>query len=875
VIASRIHERALAAPDRCAIDGARCVTYGELDARARAIASHIAKAGVKRGDVVVVRSDDRASIVLGICGVLYAGAAFMIVTSDVPEDRALRMMRDADARLIVGDDVIANAQVPEAFELVPSRQDGLAYVVFTSGTTGTPKGVLVTHAGLLPMLDAQIEAFALNDEARAAWVLSPLFDASVSDVLTALVSGATIVPGAIRPPRELFDWIARERITHADLPPSILALATGTLPDCLRTIVIGGEPCADHVVDRVARQVRLVNVYGPTEATVCTSLVVCRRGEPHRARLGRPLPHVVYRVEDGELLIGGPCLARGYAADPRLDEERFVMRDGTRFYRTGDHVRARQDGELEWVGRLDRQVKIGGVRVELEEIEARLREDVRVIDVAVTCKPFLAAFVVTRGDTDAIRETLAAKVPKWLVPPSFVAIDALPRTPTGKVDYAALVTRATPSEEAGDETTAEIGAALGRALGRGPLGPDEDFVRAGGDSLAALAACAAADERGVILSPETIASERTARRIAASRAVRGMTTEELDADVASLARASWTVREGLPRAVFVTGATGTLGPSLVRALASRGLAVTCLVRASDDANAFERLRAALVDVPSNVRAVAGDVALDGFGLGARAASLAKEHDALVHAAADLRLTSTYATLRATNVLGTAHACDFARAGSMRLHHVSTLSVFASSELARSGRTFREDDDLHAARVLHGGYAQTKWAAERVVPKGTNIIRLGLVLPARSRDLFGAFARAASLAGCLPDDRELAFDVTPLEFAAAAIAHFVATSDARVRHVANRAPATVADLAAALDVPLVPSKEFARRTDAVRAAIDPLALASIRALSGATISRAFDLFEATRVDLGAAATLDELDRAGIRCASGRAALARKT
>jgi amino acid adenylation domain-containing protein len=740
VIAERIRQRARAASEHVAIDGR--VTYGELDARACAIAAHVREAGAGRDDVVVVRSDDRGAIVLGMCGALYAGAAFLVITSDVPRERAERMMRDAHARVIVGDDVIARAPVPASFEIARSAPEDLAYVVFTSGTTGTPKGVLVTHAGLLPMLDAQVEAFALGSTARAAWVLSPLFDASVSDVLTALASGATIVPGAIRPPRELFEWIARERVTHADLPPSILALTSGALPSTLRTIVIGGEPCADHVVDRVARQVRLVNVYGPTEATVCTSLVVCTPGEPHHARLGKPLPHVTYRVEDGELLIGGACLARGYAGDPKLDEERFVFRDGARFYRTGDRVRARGDGELEWIGRLDRQLKVGGVRVEPEEIESRLREDDRVIDVAVVGNP-LRAFVVTRGDVDAIRAALAERVPKWLVPASFVVMDVLPRTATGKVDYGALITHVTFVERAGDETTAEICAALGRALGRAPLGPDEDFVRAGGDSLAALSACAAADERGVLLSPETIASERTARRIAASRDVRGMTTEELDADVASLARPPWALRDGAPRAVFVTGATGTLGPALVRALASRGLAVTCLVRAKDDAAALERLRDVLHEVPRGVRAIAGDVALDGLGLGARFDALAKEHDAIVHAAADLRLTSTYAALRAANVLGTAHACEFARAGSMRLHHVSTLSVFASSDLARSGRTFHEDDDLREARVLHGGYAQSKWAAERVVPRGANVIRLGLVLPARTHDLFGAFIRAAS------------------------------------------------------------------------------------------------------------------------------------
>jgi amino acid adenylation domain-containing protein/thioester reductase-like protein len=867
MIAARIHARAIATPDHVAIDGVRRFTYAELDERARATAAHLRAAGATRDDVVVVRSDDRAALVAGMLGALYAGAAFLVLTSDVPPDRAERMMRDANARVVIDDGVIANAPAA-TFDIARARPADLAYVVFTSGTTGTPKGVLVTHAGLLPMLDAQIDAFALDASARAAWVLSPLFDASVSDVFTALLSGATLVPGTIAAPRALFDWLARERITHVDLPPSILALHEGALPRTLRTIVVGGEPCADHVVDRVARAVRLVNVYGPTEATVCTSLNACRPGEPHRARLGRPLAHVVYRVEDGELLIGGSCLARGYANDPRLDAERFVVHDGARFYRTGDRVRPREDGELEWIGRVDRQVKVGGVRVEPEEIESRLREDARVLDVAIIARPSLCAFVVARGELEPIQAELAVKVPKWLVPPRFVAVESLPRTATGKIDYAALHAQGQPAGEIGDDTAAEICAALGNALGRGPLGPDEDFVRAGGDSLAALAACAAADARGVLLSPETITSARTPRKIAASPDVRGMTTGELDADVGAIARPAWPLRKGTVRSVFVTGATGTLGPALVRALASRDLAVTCLVRACDDATAMKRLVSAHHgDLPRGVRAIAGDVALERFGLGARFEALAKEHGAIVHAAADLRLTATYAALRATNVLGTAHACDFAAAGAMRLHHVSTLSVFASSELARSGRTFSETGELREARVLHGGYAQSKWAAERVVPRGANVIRLGLVLPARSRDLFGAFVRAAARAECLPRDETLAFDVTPLDFAAAAIAYFVVTSDARVRHVANRAPATIADLARVLSVPLVEPARFRARIDDLRASIDPLALASVRALSGAA-SRAFDLFETTLVDLGAAATLGELERAGVPCPPAR-------
>ncbi len=419
MIAARIAAQASRTPDKVAIDGgARRLTYAELDARARAIAGHLRASGVGRDDVVAIESDDRVAIACGMVGVWYAGAAFVVVTSDLPPARAARMKTDANVRVTIDRELVESAPSSE-LERAEARGEDLAYVVFTSGTTGAPKGVLVSHAGLLPMLDAQIDAFAIGATARCAWVLSPLFDASISDVGTALVAGATLVVD-----EELVSGSARARfakmselgVTHVDLPPSLLALLDGAPPSTLRTIVIGGEVCAEHVVERVSARVRLVNVYGPTEATVCTSLNVCRPGERHGARIGSPLPHVVYRVEDEELLIGGPCLARGYAGDPALDAKRFALRDGVRFYRTGDRVRARDaTGELEIVGRIDRQVKIAGVRIEPEEIEARLREDPHVLDAAVVPRGrALHAFVATRAgiEASAIRARLAAAVPQ-------------------------------------------------------------------------------------------------------------------------------------------------------------------------------------------------------------------------------------------------------------------------------------------------------------------------------------------------------------------------------------------------------------------------------------------------------------------------------
>jgi thioester reductase-like protein len=862
-------------------DGRSQVTYAELEARAGAIASELRAQGAREGDVVAVRSGDRTAIATGMLATWTANAAFVVIPPELPEERAQLMARDAHVAFTLDRTILEATPAHEQF-----GDPSLAYVVFTSGTTGKPKGVLVTHAGIVPMLDAQIAAFELHPGARCLWLSSPLFDASISDVGTALLSGATLVCGDARlSPRALVARMDALGITHVDLPPSLLALLdVASLPKSLRTIVIGGESCADAVVERTSSRMRLVNVYGPTEATVCTSLCVCNPGDRHHGRLGLPLPHVKYLVEDGELLIGGTCLARGYADDAALTRRRFVERSGERFYRTGDRVRVRDGGvELELVGRVDRQVKIAGVRIEPEEIESRLRDDRDVLDVAVIpVGRALRAFVVMRHGCDvvAVRARLAKGVPSWLVPARFVTPKSLPRLPSGKVDHAALLALATSDANVAtpvsDEKVRALCEAMGTALGRA-VAPDDDFVAEGADSLTILEACAEADARGLIVSPETIATHRTAMRIATSREIAGASIAALDADVAATLQGR--IVDTAPvggRAVFVTGATGTLGMRLVREIVATGAIVTCLVRAHGDGAALERLRVALPGV-ANVRAVAGDVALPCFGMpSARFAALATEHDAIVHAAADLSLAAAYTQLRDTNVLGTAHALDFAREGRPKaLHHISTLSVLASAHRVSGVRVFSEASDLHDATTVYGAYAQTKWVAEALVRRaapGAFVHRLGLLLPARKQDLFTAFVVGVAALGCAPVCPALAFDVTPTDFAARALAHFVALGGAqRTRHIANRWTASLDDLVYAMAaegvrVERVSMDAFQRRL-ADRSKIGGLPFTTLRAAlftAGEPAVNPFDLFEATNVRFGAEPTLEELAQCGIVC-----------
>ncbi len=392
---------------------------------------------------------------------------------------------------------------------VPLDPARLAYVIYTSGSTGTPKGVLIEHRGIVNLLDAQVPLFGLRPGSRALFYLSTSFDASISDVGTALLSGATLCiepPERLRPGPDLIELLRIRQITHVDIPPAVLPLLDPeTLPACLETVIIGGEPCPPEVVRRWARRVRVVNVYGPTEATVCTSLCLCDPNTWDAPLLGRPIPNVAYRILDesgvavpqgtpGELCIGGFGLARGYLNRPELSARKFIVHEGERLYRTGDKVALRSDGEYQFLGRVDRQVKIRGLLIEPEEIEAQLLTHPQIQQAAVVKRPLgrqshkgLTAFVVARRGSSTpsvqgLRQHLARSLPRWMLPQRFEFLSRLPLNAHGKVDLANLAMRelSSPSDVSSSLTGDALACRRARSgSGDWPGGPGRSVCRTG------------------------------------------------------------------------------------------------------------------------------------------------------------------------------------------------------------------------------------------------------------------------------------------------------------------------------------------------------------------------------------------------------------
>ncbi|HEX8696633.1 MAG TPA: amino acid adenylation domain-containing protein [Longimicrobium sp.] len=513
------------------------VTYAELDARAARLARRLRALGVGPERRVALALERSPDLVAALLAVLKAGGAYVPLDPAYPSGRLAYMLEDCGAAALV-----VRSGVPAALEgfagpvlsLERDREeiaaapplradeaevdpDNLAYVIYTSGSTGRPKGVAVPHRGVANLVRAQVDAFRVAPESRVLQFASVSFDASVSEVLTALAAGATLVLApreALLPGADLLWLLRRERVTVATLPPSALAvLGDADLPH-LETLVTAGEACPPEVAARWAPGRRFLDAYGPTEATVCASISDPLEPSPSRPPIGRPLENATTYVLDGEmrpvppgvpgeLYVGGAGVARGYLGRPGMTAAAFVpdpfsSGPGARLYRTGDRVRWREDGQLDFLGRADEQVKVRGYRIEPGEVEAALRAHPAVRDAVVAARPDaaggerLVAWAVAdeaEASPAALRGHLGRLLPEYMVPSAVVVLAALPLTPNGKVDRRALPEPEAVSEEdyaAPSTATEEALAGLWPALlGVERVGAADDFFRLGGHSLLA------------------------------------------------------------------------------------------------------------------------------------------------------------------------------------------------------------------------------------------------------------------------------------------------------------------------------------------------------------------------------------------------------
>ncbi|WP_433761486.1 amino acid adenylation domain-containing protein [Nocardia sp. CA-135398] len=564
--------QAAARPDGIAIrDGARALTYRELDHASAELSRALAARRIRTESIVAVAVSRSVELIVAMLGVLRSGAGYLPLDLDNPARRLEFVLAETNPDCVVTTEAdraaLPSGELPclvlGADGLAPSdiapaspNPDNAAYVLYTSGSTGRPKGVCVTHRNVVAMLAATTSL--LDVDHNDVWTMfhSPAFDFSAWEMWGALATGGTLVivhADLTRSPLQFGELLAREGITVLSQTPSgfytLLDNDSRAVGPALRHIVLGGEALDLRRLRawydaRPADHTRIWNLYGITEATVhATHHAVDREaaGSARASVIGRGLPGMTVRVLDsrlrpapvgaaGEIYLVGHQLARGYHARPATTAGRYVAdplgAPGARMYRTGDLARWNTDGHLEYLGRGDEQVKIRGYRIEPGEIEAALLEHDSVAQAAVVARaegPRLIAYAAPMPDSTldpvALETHVAQRVPPYMRPAAIVVIDTLPLTPNGKLDRAALpdpVFR--PRSAQAPRTPAEwaIADVFAEVLGVDRAGVDDSFFALGGDSIISIQLASRARARGLHITPKDVFEHRTVAAIAAA-----------------------------------------------------------------------------------------------------------------------------------------------------------------------------------------------------------------------------------------------------------------------------------------------------------------------------------------------------------------------
>ena len=729
------------------IERQRTLTYAELNTRSDAVADFLTQRGVGPGHLVPLLAGRSSEFIIGLLGIVKAGAAYVPIDETYPAARQHYIVEQTGASLALSTagasaigkcECVAIQGIDVSFELDDKARGRLpeallpedtVYVIFTSGTTGMPKGVVIEHRSLENLVAWHNREFSVTSRSRLTLMAKIGFDVSQWEIWSALCAGAQLylLDDATRIDVDMLaDFYVRNAITHAFVPTVMVrdvVAATSSIRTALSYVFTAGEKLNPIDTDRVDYE--LVDYYGPTEATIFATanrVISASRGMP--SSIGVPVAGAEVLIldealsdvpvgEEGELLIAGPGLAREYLNNSALTREKFIVRDGKRLYRSGDLARFLPDGGIQFLGRRDEQIKIRGNRVELSEIETQLSllPQVRKAAVAATSprdpsRKEIVAFLIVeeafRAGDDAlmasIREQMKAILPDYMLPASYVLVDDLPLTPNGKTDKQALLQHhaaklapvAGARKEIYEGGQATIAGIFSELLGHDDFGLNDSFFDIGGHSLlAAHLIKDISDKLGIRAYIRDIYEYPSVGALHAELQRRtGLSAPTVDAEPIRALRDDVYLPEEVqfnqagqpsqivaPKHIFLTGVTGFVGIHLLQELLDTTHAtIHCPIRAQSGQHAQSRLEEVLskndIQLKSTelgrIRVYAADLAQPDFGLASSDYRyLCDAVDMIYHSASAVNFIQPYSYMRRDNVQGLREIIRFAAAGKLK------------------------------------------------------------------------------------------------------------------------------------------------------------------------------------------------------------------
>ena len=859
-VLTRFEEQVIRAPQSPAliVDGER-MSYAALNARANRIAWRLRKQGIGRGDLVALCMRRGFDLIAALFGILKSGAGYLPVDPDYPEDRVQFMYEDSGVALLFTDGAspapfpgktFTLADIPETErEDNPPADEGqedVAYVIFTSGSTGVPKGVILPRRALHNLICYGNDVIGFKPGDVSASITTASFDIFIIDALLPLFYGATTVlctEEQMRIPALLADVLDSFGVTFLQATPTRMQFLLTNRDFCraaqrnLTAVACGGEfyPLSLlHALKRKTRA-RIVNAYGPTETTVYSSFFdVTKRTF---LTVGPPMPNTTAYMLDarlspvpigvpGEIYIGGLCVGSGYINREKLTREKFIdnpFQPGTVLYRSGDIGTYHHNGEIEILGRTDFQIKLHGLRIELGEIEVQASKLPGVREcVAVALGEGNARYITLYYASDEpldetfLREQLGHALPAYMIPARFVHLVKLPQTPNGKTDRRMLpapdatmaVSKGTRPKTPTERRMATI---WKQVLNVSTIYREDDFFSKGGDSLGVIKVQAAISQHGWKLRTRDFYEKKTLLALCAA-------LEQSPENPQPLRSERTVPKLGAPyppadlSSVLLTGATGFLGAHVLHALAQKGGQVACLVRARDNADANEKLRAALVHyfpdeantLIEKVNVIAGDVTDPALGGSVKASTV-------IHCAALTTHVAGAEEFTRVNIEGSKNVISWCKHYGAELVHVSTVSVCG---VGVGTRPFTEEDYDVSQQIDESEYVRSKFLAEgemfSALEAGmkVSVVRVGNLCCRQSDGVFqmhperNAFyhrMRALAAFGLLPKSASTqSVELTPVDVCAnALLALILGERHSAVYHLLSPGRVTLGTLASAL------------------------------------------------------------------------------